>query len=165
MVSIRARAHAEDVIADAIPHVTAPSSVPVATPAAVRGGPRVVLQLEAAAVLVAALVAYAAHGGGWGLFAALLLVPDLSLLAYLGSPRVGAWVYNAAHSHLGPALLAAAGLAAGRPLAVTIALVWIAHVALDRMLGYGLKYGTGFGHTHLGTLGHRAQADVLASRR
>lgn len=164
MVSNGDRGHAGVVIASALPRATALPTT-TTTDAAVRGGPRLLLRLEAAAALAATLAAYAAHGGGWGLFAALLLVPDLSLLAYLGSPRLGAWVYNAAHSHLGPALLAAVGLATGRPLALTLALVWFAHVALDRMLGYGLKYGTGFGHTHLGTLGHRAQPDVLASRR
>ena len=36
------------------------------------------------------------------------------------------------------------------------ALIWIAHIGLDRALGYGLKYATGFGDTHLGHIGHSA---------
>jgi hypothetical protein len=32
-------------------------------------------------------------------------------------------------------------------------LIDLAHVGFDRMLGYGLKYGTGFGDTHLGRKG------------
>jgi hypothetical protein len=32
---------------------------------------------------------------------------------------------------------------------VQIALIWLAHLGLDRMLGYGLKYPTEFNDTHL----------------
>jgi hypothetical protein len=28
-----------------------------------------------------------------------------------------------------------------------------AHIGIDRALGYGLKYSTGFGFTHLGRIG------------
>jgi hypothetical protein len=34
-----------------------------------------------------------------------------------------------------------------------VALIWLAHIGLDRALGYGLKYGSGFRDTHLGRLG------------
>jgi hypothetical protein len=30
-----------------------------------------------------------------------------------------------------------------------IALIWLAHIGLDRMLGYGLKYPTEFKDTHM----------------
>ena len=109
------------------------------------------LRLEAAALLGAALLAYGWLGAGWGMFAALLLVPDLSLLGYLAGARTGAIVYNAAHSSLGPALLAATGLVV--PAVLPFAAIWLAHVGMDRMLGYGLKYGTAFGDTHLGRVG------------
>jgi hypothetical protein len=36
-----------------------------------------------------------------------------------------------------------------------VAIVWFAHIGLDRALGYGLKYADGFQHTHLGTIGRR----------
>jgi len=122
----------------------------------VTGAPRVLLRLEAAALLAASLVAYAHLGAGWGMFAALLLVPDLSLLGYLAGARTGAIVYNAAHSSLGPALLAATGLVV--PAVLPFAAIWLAHVGMDRMLGYGLKYGTAFGDTHLGRVGRGARA-------
>ena len=35
-------------------------------------------------------------------------------------------------------------------------LIWCAHIGLDRALGDGLKYATGFAYTHLGRIG---QAD------
>jgi hypothetical protein len=34
-----------------------------------------------------------------------------------------------------------------------VALVWFAHIGLDRALGYGLEYDTGFHDTHLGRIG------------
>ncbi|MGQ7476239.1 DUF4260 family protein [Streptococcus suis] len=32
-------------------------------------------------------------------------------------------------------------------------LIWLAHIGWDRAFGYGLKYESGFKHTHLGDLG------------
>ena len=32
-------------------------------------------------------------------------------------------------------------------------MIWLAHIGIDRALGYGLKYSTGFGFTHLGRIG------------
>ena len=74
------------------------------------------------------------------------------MLGYLGGPRFGAAAYNAFHSYPLPAALGIVGLLAGAPLAVGVALVWFAHIGMDRMLGYGLKYPIGFGDTHLGRL-------------
>jgi len=118
-----------------------------------QGMPRALLRLEGALVLAAALLAYAHLGGSWTWFAALFLLPDLSLLGYLAGPRVGAVAYNAGHSHLAPALLAVASVAFGAPALLLGAAIWVGHIGLDRMLGYGLKYGTAFGDTHLGRVG------------
>ena len=120
---------------------------------AVAGAPRAWLRLEGLAVLGLALLLYRDGGHSWLLFAALFLAPDLSFAAYLAGPRAGAAGYNAAHSYVGPAVAAAAALLADRP--PLLALVWAAHIGFDRALGYGLKYGTGFGDTHLGRLGRR----------
>jgi hypothetical protein len=57
--------------------------------------------------------------------------------------------YNAVHSMIGPLLLAGWGLMAGNHFALAAALIWMAHIGFDRALGYGLKYATGFGDTHL----------------
>lgn len=127
-------------------HASATSSV--------EGGPRVILRLEGAALLVAATLAYAHLGAlGWGAFAALFLAPDLAFLGYLAGPRVGAAAYNTTHSLLGPAALALVGAVGSLPTVLSLALLWAAHVGFDRMLGYGLKYASAFGHTHLGFLG------------
>lgn len=116
------------------------------------------LRLEGAAVLVtAASTYYAIHGTGW-LFALLFLTPDLSMLGYLVTPRVGARAYNAGHSYLSPAILAALGVIGHWPAMIPLALIWCAHIGFDRLLGYGLKYPWSFQATHLGRLGRRTGA-------
>jgi hypothetical protein len=86
------------------------------------------------------------------MFAGLILAPDLSMLGYLAGPRVGAIVYNAVHTLIAPAVLAAAALLAA-PLLTPLSLILLAHIAADRALGYGLKHSTGFKDTHLGQIG------------
>lgn len=76
--------------------------------------------------------------------------PDLSMVGYLKDERVGARAYNALHTYLLPALLGGAAWWTGAALAGQVALVWIAHIGFDRVLGFGLKLPTGFGDTHLG---------------
>lgn len=120
---------------------------------AVTGLPRLLLRIEGVAVLAAATLAYAARDGSWLLSAALFLLPDLAMVGYLRGAAFGALAYNLAHSHVAPALLAAAGLALGAETAVLAALVWAAHIGFDRALGYGLKYSDGFRATHLGAIG------------
>ncbi|MDP2272268.1 MAG: DUF4260 domain-containing protein [Archangium sp.] len=127
-------------------------------PGSVHGTPKLLLRLEGLAMFAAALAGFHALGGGWGLFAALFLVPDLSLLGYLAGTKVGAVVYNAGHSLMGPLLLAALGLLWGAPMTWLLTLIWVAHIGFDRMAGYGLKYSTGFGATHLGRVGRGARA-------
>ena len=121
---------------------------------AVVGGVRATLRLEGVAVLLVALGLYARADASWWLFALLFLAPDLGLLGYLAGPRVGALAYNAVHTYLLP--LALWALAPEGSRAAAVALVWFAHIGLDRAIGYGLKYGDGFGATHLGRVGRSA---------
>jgi hypothetical protein len=120
---------------------------------AVTGTPLRLLRLEGAALLAAAVATYWQIGASRWMFILLILAPDLSFLAYPAGPRVGAAVYNAAHTTLGPLALALFGVLAPSPVAIAVALIWAAHIGADRMLGYGLKYGAGFGLTHLGRIG------------
>lgn len=115
-------------------------------------------RVENGLVAVAVLVAFVVTDAGWWWPLIAFLAFDLSMLGYLRGPRVGAAAYNAVHSYVAPALLAAVGLVLAAaeldafwPL--MLAGVWAFHVAVDRALGYGLKLTTGFEHTHLGTIG------------
>jgi hypothetical protein len=77
-------------------------------------------------------------------------------VAYLADPRTGAVVYNAAHCYMAPMALMVTGFATSSPLVLSIAMIWLAHIGIDRALGYGLKYSAGFGFTHLGRIGRSA---------
>lgn len=115
----------------------------------VQGAPRWLLRVEGAAVLIAAVAAFTHTGLSWWMFAALFLVPDLAIIAYLGGNRAGAACYNAAHLYIGPIMILGAGLIFDQPAATGAGLIWAAHIGFDRALGFGLKYTSGFGHTHL----------------
>lgn len=110
------------------------------------------LRFENVALASAAVVAFHALGGDWRMFAALFLLPDLSMLGYLRGPTAGARLYNLAHTYLAPAAPAAIGWIGGEVWWLHIALIWCAHIGIDRALGFGLKYRDGFAATHLGRL-------------
>jgi hypothetical protein len=112
-------------------------------------GPGALLRVEGGVLLATAALFYWVNGGSWVLFALLLLAPDVSMLGYLFGTKVGAATYNLAHTYALPAGLAVFGVIAGSPLAVSVALVWFAHIGMDRLVGYGLKYTSGFRDTHL----------------
>src|SRR5687768_952068 len=103
----------------------------------VSGTPRLLLRLEGLVVFVASLAAYVAIEGSWTLFALLLLVPDLGMIGYLSGPRVGALTYNAVHTYAAPALVGALGYAGLLDGGWPYCLIWIAHIAMDRALGFG----------------------------
>jgi hypothetical protein len=116
--------------------------------------PKVFLHLEGAAALGIGVLLFEQAGEPWWLFAAFFLAPDVALLGYLVGDRFGAFLYNLFHTYVGPAALAAYGLAGTHllgefALAVPLASVWVAHIGMDRLLGYGLKYRSGFRDNHL----------------
>lgn len=126
-----------------------------ATGGYVVGVPRRWLQIEGAAALIAGLSVYGSMGGNWLLAVPLLLLPDVSMVGYLRDPRLGAMTYNVVHNWaVGLAALAAGWLLSAVPLQLAGAIL-IAHVGGDRLLGYGLKYPSAFGDTHLGHIGRR----------
>lgn len=111
--------------------------------------PRHYLRTEGIAVVCVTLAAYFTLNGALWLLAVLALAPDISMLGYVAGPRVGALVYNTAHTYTLPLALGSAGLVTDFRLALLVALVWAGHIGADRALGYGLKYESGFKDTHL----------------
>ena len=113
-------------------------------------------RVESVAIAVVALVASALLDLWWFPLA-VFLVWDVSALGYVANTRVGAAMYNAVHSYIGPVLLAAwvavMGIGGSGRWVLLIALAWGFHVAADRALGYGLKHADSFQHTHLGWIG------------
>jgi hypothetical protein len=121
---------------------------------AVSGLPLRILRSEGLVLLVAALATYfAGLDQPWWLVPLLLFVPDAFMVGYAKSRRAGALLYNVAHSYPAPAVLGALATVADEPLWQGVALVWFAHIGMDRAMGYGLKYETDFKDTHLGRIG------------
>ena len=127
---------------------------------AVTGGLRTLLRLEGLTLFAGMTLLYAVWGGSWWVYALLFFVPDVSFAAYLAGPKVGAIIYNTAHSYMAPMALMTTGFATNSPLTLSIAMIWLAHIGFDRALGYGLKYSAGFGFTHLGRIGKDAPKTV-----
>lgn len=111
-----------------------------------------ILRLEGLVVLIFTLISYGYLGYSWVLFAVLFMAPDLSMLCYFIGPRSGSTAYNIAHGYIGPLLLAAAALFLNTAAALPPALIWAAHIGMDRMFGFGLKRGVDFWDTHLGMI-------------
>lgn len=112
-----------------------------------------VLRAEAIAIFVTGVLLYLQLSGNGLLLLPLLLVPDLSMVGYAAGPRVGALTYNLAHNLVTAlAVLAVGWFAPIAPLALLGAIL-LAHVGMDRTLGYGLKLPTDFKDTHLGRIG------------
>jgi hypothetical protein len=126
-----------------------------ATAGAATGGVKILLRLEGLALFIGMTLLYGIWDGSWWVYVILFLVPDISFAAYLAGPKFGALVYNAAHSYLGPMALMTTGFASGEPLTLSIAMIWLAHIGIDRALGFGLKYEAGFAFTHLGRIGKK----------
>ena len=115
-----------------------------------RSLPLILVRLESLAILLATLILYREVGASWWLFALLFLVPDLSLLPYVrGVGTAAAAIYNGVHTYAIPVLLFIVGLMVESSSVTAVALIWAAHIAFDRLLGFGFKYPEAFKDTHL----------------
>lgn len=113
---------------------------------------RLLQRFEGLVFFVAAVVMYAAIGASWWLFALLLFVPDIAMVGYGINNAIGQAAYNFVHTYALPLLLALLSFVLGHSLLLAICLIWLAHIGMDRAMGYGLKEAEGFKFTHLGAL-------------
>jgi len=123
------------------------------TNGSVVGAPRRWLRLEGATLLVGCLLSFSTTHQPWWLIPLAILLPDVVMAGYLGGTRLGANLYNLAHSTALPVLVIGLGWWQHEALVLALGLVWLAHIGLDRLLAYGLKYDDDFQHTHLGRPG------------
>lgn len=111
------------------------------------------LKLEELGMLAIGVFMFSILGYPWWLFLVLFLTPDIGMLGYLVSPKIGAITYNLFH-HKGIAILIYfLGIYFALPLLQMTGTILFSHSCFDRMLGYGLKYKEGFNFTHLGKIG------------
>src|SRR5262245_31394036 len=122
-------------------------------PGMTNGAVRSWLRLEGLAAFAAGLGLFGASGGTWLFVIPLLLLPDLSAVGYLVGPRVGAFTYNLVHNWVHGIVVLGLGVWLSSPSLLLVASILIAHVGMDRAVGYGLKLPSSFQDTHLGHMG------------
>lgn len=113
---------------------------------------KTILNVEEWAVFLLCIFLFSRLPFAWWWFPALLLLPDLGMIGYLISPKIGAWTYNFLHLRVLAAAVAVIDLWTGKPTWQLAAVILFAHISMDRSLGYGLKYEDSFKNTHLGIL-------------
>jgi hypothetical protein len=109
---------------------------------------RIILKLEGLFVLLFCIYFYSTYDYGWGLFLLFLLLPDISMLGYLINVKIGTLSYNLFHTYVTSTLPLVWGIITHSDLSIIVGLIWTAHIGMDRLLGYGLKYPTHFKDTH-----------------
>jgi hypothetical protein len=107
------------------------------------------LHAEGAAAFVAGTLLYLSRGGDALLFLPLLLLPDVGLLGYVRNGRIGAFTYDLIHNWAVGLVVLGAGIALSSDALWLAGAILIAHVGMDRAVGYGLKYAAGAKVTHL----------------
>ena len=112
-----------------------------------------VIQLEELGLLLLGIYFFSLLNYQWWWFLVLILVPDFSMIGYVFGSKAGASSYNLFH-HRGIAVLVyLAGIYFHQNEIQLAGVILFSHSSFDRMLGYGLKYETGFKYTHLGLIG------------
>lgn len=114
---------------------------------------KLLLKMEELFMFVLGIYLFSLLDYKWWWFLFLILAPDIGMAGYFFGNKIGATVYNIFH-HKGIAVLIyIAGIYLSLPLLQLVGIVLFSHSAMDRVLGYGLKYNKGFKFTHLGEVG------------
>jgi hypothetical protein len=122
--------------------------------------PRTFLRIEGLTALALALGGYVTLDGPLWMLLVLALAPDLAMIGYLSGPKFGSLSYNVVHTYTLPIALGAVGFWTASRIPLLVALIWVGHIGADRLLGYGLKFESGFKDTHIST--QPAPIDVLS---
>lgn len=112
-------------------------------------------RVEGLVLLITSVYFYFKQKGSLWMFVLLLLLPDVCMAGYVFGNRVGAIAYNLGHTLVFPIILLGIGIVITNNVCILLSLIWLAHIGMDRMLGYGLKTTKGFKHTHLGEIGKK----------
>ena len=110
------------------------------------------IRIENGFALAASFYIYSLLNFPIWLFFVLLFVPDITMIGYAFNHKIGALVYNFGHSLMLPLLLALCNIYFAKDYLLIISIVWIAHIFMDRLLGFGLKYNDSFNKTHIQSL-------------
>lgn len=110
---------------------------------------KILLHVEGFAVLGLSIFMYSYSGFSWVLFILLLFVPDVAMFGYLFNNKIGAIIYNIFHTYSISIAIILFGMMVDSDITLAIGMIWLAHIGMDRMVGYGLKYPKSFKDNHL----------------
>ncbi len=113
------------------------------------------LKLEELGQFLLSIILFTQLDFAWWVFPACLLLPDLSMIGYLANTKTGAWLYNFFHHKLVAVGVYFVGIWLDHSFVTLAGVILFGHSAMDRIFGYGLKYGDSFKHTHLGWIGKK----------
>lgn len=113
---------------------------------------KTLLKLEMVGLFGLLVFMFSQTAFAWWLYPVLFLLPDLGMLGYLVSQKIGAYTYNLVHHFAIATLLIVVGVLSEMGLVELAGIIMLGHAALDRVFDYGLKYTDAFRHTHLGQL-------------
>lgn len=112
-----------------------------------------VIKLEEFGLFILGIYFFSLLDYRWWWFLVLILAPDFSMIGYVFGNKIGAISYNVFH-HKGIAIIVyLLGVYYQQQEMQLTGVILFSHSSLDRLLGYGLKYETGFKSTHLGIIG------------
>lgn len=110
---------------------------------------KILLHVEGFAVFALSLYMYWSNEFSWVWFLLFILAPDLSMIGYFFNEKAGAKIYNLFHTYTLSLFLGFLGWQLSNPTIFAVGIIWTAHIGMDRMVGYGLKYPTSFKDNHL----------------
>jgi Domain of unknown function (DUF4260) len=113
---------------------------------------KTMLKIEEIAQFVLGIFFFKMLSYDWWWFPALLFVPDVSMIGYFINPKIGATLYNFFHHKALAIICILAGFVLFNNLISLAGAILLAHIALDRFFGLGLKYPDSFFNTHLGKI-------------
>lgn len=114
---------------------------------------KTLIKAEEVAQFLLSMILFAKLPFAWWIYPALLLLPDLSMIGYAVSAKIGAFTYNLIHHKAFAIIVGSVGLLLANDYCLLASVLLWGHSSMDRMLGYGLKYRKGFQFTHLGEVG------------
>src|SRR5699024_302243 len=100
---------------------------------------KMVLHMEGMIIFIGAMIIYGMMDYNWWLFIILLLAPDVSMLGYLKNEIFCSYIYYIFHTYVLAFLVIGIGYWTQTTLLIGIGIIWVAHIGMDRLFGFGLK--------------------------
>ena len=111
--------------------------------------PNIFLRIEGFVLFIIASIMFFNQNGSWILYIALLFLPDIGMTGYIMNTKLGAITYNLFHTTSIPLILLIIFFVTQQYSLLIFGFVWLAHIGMDRVAGFGLKYTDNFKHTHI----------------